>query len=238
MDSWFGVSSESVFTPFSASHLLMLAIYLLGVALIMQYSGKIARNATLHAVIHWTLFTLLVLSELSYQYWAVYHGIWSFNSHAPLHLCGIASLMAIISLLVPNERIVAFTYFIGFLPAFLALITPDLPYGPEHFRFWKFFVHHIAISWTSLFLVIGNKKDISFKSMIDSYLYLIVYALIVGLFVNPLSDSNYLYLSGRSNAYTLLHLFGEGIWYYINLGLTALLSFLLLYFLAKTWRSS
>ncbi len=36
----------------------------------------------------------------------------------------------------------------------MALITPELPYDYPHFRYWKFFIHHIVISWSSIFLVV------------------------------------------------------------------------------------
>ncbi|WP_083334839.1 YwaF family protein [Sediminibacillus halophilus] len=114
----------------------------------------------------------------------------------------------------------------------LALITPDLPYGAEHFRFWKFFLHHIAISWTGIFLVLSIPIRITLASMLRAFLFLVSYALVVGVLINPLTGANYLYLA-RPAADTLLNHFGSGIIYYINLVTATFVAFVLLYWLAK-----
>ncbi|WP_053218043.1 YwaF family protein [Virgibacillus senegalensis] len=231
MREWFGVSSTDLFHPFSTSHLLMLVIYVVGVAGLFLLQRKLQKEQV-RTVIRWLLFLLLFSFELSYQWWAVSHGIWSSQVHLPLHLCGIASIVAMLALIFQRKSFIRFAYFFAVVPAMLALITPDLPYGPEHFRFWKFFLHHIVISWSGIFVVLSTNTRITRSSMLQAFLFLVIYALIVGLLINPMSGANYLYLT-RPAADTLLGHFGSGIQYYIQLVMTAFLAFSLLYGLAK-----
>ncbi|WP_083334840.1 YwaF family protein [Sediminibacillus halophilus] len=117
MGAWFDVSSTDMFQPFSTSHLLMLAVYACGV-LAMIFLRKQMQQRHVHAIIRWLLFLLLLSSELSYQGWAIYHGVWRFPDHMPLHLCGIASISAMLALIFQNKPIIRLTYLLTFLPSF------------------------------------------------------------------------------------------------------------------------
>lgn len=173
----------------------MLILYFIGlVILLLTYKGIRASPST-YNFIRWTLFGLLVLSELSYQVWAAVNGIWNLRDHMPLHLCGIAGITGAIALATHNKMLITITFFIGFIPAFLALVTPELPYDYPHFRFWKSFIHHMTISWAGIFPVVTSSVKITFKSTLEAYGYLLLYAAVVGFFINPVLDSNYLYLS-------------------------------------------
>ncbi|WP_281863706.1 TIGR02206 family membrane protein [Planomicrobium okeanokoites] len=231
MDSWFGITSQHYFTPFSASHLTVLAIAALGIFLLIVFRKQLMSRPLPFQVLRWILFSLLLLSEVSYQYWTISNGIWNFAGHVPLHLCGVASITAMIGLLTMRRSWIQISFFIGIVPAFLALVTPDLPFDYHHFRFWKFFVHHTAIPWACLFLALAKPETITLRSVIKVFLLLVAYALAIGYLVNPLTDANYLYLMQLPNTVTPLSFFGDGIWYYLNLGITALLLFLFQNFL-------
>lgn len=231
MDSWFGETSTYYFTPFSASHLIMLAAAAAGIILLVLFRKQMRPKSTAFNTLRWILFVLLLVSEASYQYWTISNGLWNFSGHVPLHLCGIASITAMIGLLTMNKTWIQISFFIGLFPAFLAMVTPELPYGYQHFRFWKFFVHHTAIPWACLFLALAKPATITLRSVFKVYFLLIIYALIIGFIVNTLTASNYLYLSQLPDATTPLSFFGDGIWYYLNLGLTALVLFLLQYYI-------
>ena len=231
MDQWFGATSVYPFQAFSASHWIMLAIALAGLVSLLLLKNQLRDSSDNFHWLRWTLFFLLLFSEISYQLWAFTSGVWSFNGHVPLHLCGIASITAMIGLLTYNKIWIQISFFIGILPAFLALITPELPYDYQHYRFWKFFVHHTSIPWACLFLALIKPKSITLRSVFIVYLLLVLYAIIIGFLINPLTDSNYLYLSQLPDAATPLNFFGKGYWYYLNLGATALAIFLLQYIL-------
>ncbi len=216
MGNWLSLGGEP-FIAFGSSHIVMLLIYFSGIMLFVIFIKKVLSNTYLYNTIRWILFSLLILSEVSYQTWTALTGIWSLQEHTPLHLCGVAGITGAIALVTHNRKLIQVTFFIGLIPAFLALVTPELPYDYPHYRFWKFFVHHTAISWTSIFLVATSSLKIKFKSLLEVYGYLLIYAIIIGFFINPLLNSNYLYLSHTPTATTPLDVLGSGIWYYVNL---------------------
>lgn len=231
MDSWFGITSEQYFVPFSTSHIIVLSVALLGILLLLLFRERLRKESRSFQILRWVLFSVLVLCELSYQYWTISNEIWYFSRHVPLHLCGVASLIAMIGLLTLRKSWIQISFFIGIVPSFLALVTPDMPYDYHHYRFWVFFILHMSIPWASLLLALPKPEIISLRSVFKVFGLLVAYAVVIGFLVNPLTGSNYLYLSQLPAADTLLSFFGDGIWYYLNLGITALVLFLLQFFL-------
>lgn len=237
MKEWFLTVSGEPFTPFGTSHLLVLLLYLAGACLLIYFHREIKTNSKLFQWIRWVLFCLLIISEVSYQIWTAYHGIWLHN--LPFHLCGVAGIIGALALLTLNHRLIAVTFFIALIPAFLALLTPETPYEFPNFRFFKFFIHHIAISLTGLFFAVTSRHGvITGKRMIETYLYLVAYALFVGFIINPWLDANYLYLSHPPEVASPLDWFGSGIWYRLNLGIVCFLVFTLQYLGYRWWQRS
>ncbi|MFC7319420.1 TIGR02206 family membrane protein [Halobacillus campisalis] len=227
MQQWFGLTSDHAFEMFGFSHVTMLAVFVLGFLLIVVYAPALRKGTKAHQWVRWILFIFLFLSEASYQFWALHHGLASSAEHLPLHLCGIASLFGMISLLTYHKKLIQMNVFIGIIPALMALITPEIPHGYEHYRYWKFFVHHMAIPWTSLFLLLTMRFSINLKVMLETYMYLVVYAVAIGVF-NRRFETNYLYLSHPPQAAPFLNYLAFGAGYQINLALLTLTVFLLI----------
>lgn len=125
MDSWFGARSDYPFELFSESHLVVLAIALTGLLCLILLRDNLAAKDALFQQLRWLLFLVLFISEVSYQYWAISHEYWSFNRYMPLHLCGVASITAMIGLVTLHPFWVRVSFFIGIVPAALALVTPE-----------------------------------------------------------------------------------------------------------------
>ncbi|WP_211654157.1 YwaF family protein [Planococcus alpniumensis] len=225
MDTWFGARSDYPFELFSVSHLVVLAIAMIGFLCLILLRDNLSAKDALFQQLRWLLFFVLLISEVSYQYWAISHDFWSFNRYMPLHLCGIASVTAMIGLVTLRPFWVRMSFFIGIVPAALALVTPDMPYDYQHYRFWKFFVHHTAIAWACWFLALAMPNALTWRSVFSVYGILLVYAAFIGFWVNPQTGSNYLYLSQRPSTVSPLDFFGDGVWYYINLCLVAFFLF-------------
>ncbi|MUV38192.1 hypothetical protein JNUCC1_02023 [Lentibacillus sp. JNUCC-1] len=228
MSSVFGNPVGTPFSLFGQNHLIVLAVYIAGLILLIVYPKKLIAHPSMVQGIRWALFAILTLAEVSYQIWAVVHGVWNARGYLPLHLCGIAGLVAATALLTYHKKLIQITYFIAFIPALLAVLTPELIYDFPHYRFWKFFIHHMAISWSGLFLILTSQVAITWRSMWTSYAYLLVYAALVGFFINPWLNANFLFLARATSAFTLLNFLGSGVWYYVNLCLITLGAFSLL----------
>lgn len=204
----------------------MLLIYVVCLFLLVIYSKKIRSNPSIYAAIRWLLLTLLISSEIIYQIWTSIHEIWMDN--LPFHLCGVAGIVGAVALVTLKKEWIAITFFIALIPALLALLTPDLLYDFPNFRYFKFFIHHIAISLTAVFLAVTSRPGtITFKTMLTTYLLLVGYALFVGIIINPQLNANYLYLSRPPAIASPLDWFGSGIWYRLNLGLITFIVFYL-----------
>lgn len=205
----------------------MLSVFLIGIILLLLFAKKMIKHPRFILVMRFVLFICLFVSEASYQIWAITNDVWSMALYIPFHLCGIASIVGMITLVTYHPKLIKLNYFIGIIPALIALVTPDLIYDYQHFRFWKFFVHHIAIVWTSLFLVVTTSVQITWQTTIKAYIWLVGYGVVVGI-INTILDANYMYLDRPPSAGTPLDYIGEGIWYYLNLGLIALVVFILM----------
>ncbi|MFK8793187.1 YwaF family protein [Planococcus plakortidis] len=229
MDTWFGPRSDYPFELFSVSHLAVLGIAFLGFLCLVLLKDNLSTKDALFQQLRWLLFAALLISEVSYQYWAISHDYWSFNRYMPLHLCGVASITAMLGLVTLHPFWIRVSFFIGIVPAALALVTPDMPYDYQHYRFWKFFVHHTAIAWACLFLALAKPSALTWRSVFSVYGLLLLYAACIGFGVNPQMGSNYLYLSQRPSTVSPLDFFGEGIRYYVNLCLAALALFAVQY---------
>ncbi|ANU09095.1 ABC-type transport system permease [Planococcus antarcticus DSM 14505] len=238
METWFAATSTHSFNPFSLNHMLALVIAGAGIIVLVSAKERLREKKQLFQWLRWSLLSILFISEFSYHYWAITNGVWSFSGRMPLHLCGVASIAAMIGLLTMRPLWIQLSFYIGIVPAILALITPELPFDYQHFRFWKFFVHHTAIPWACLFLALCRPDAITLRSVFSVYTLLLAYAALIGFWVNPSIDSNYLYLMQRPTTTSPLDFFGDGIWYYINLCLTALLLFLGQYLLFRKFFKS
>ncbi|MCG5103784.1 YwaF family protein [Oceanobacillus alkalisoli] len=227
MMEWFLTVGGEKFNLFGPSHLVMLFLYVVGAFLLLFLHKKILSNHRLFQTIRWTFFTLLLACEITYQTWAAINGIWVHN--LPFHLCGIAGLVGAAALFTLNKKLMVITFYIALIPALLALLTPDLSYDFPNFRYFKFFIHHITISLTAIFVAIiaSESKAITFKGMLETYLYLVIYAFLAGLIINPWLNANYLFLSHPPVSATPLDWFGTGIWYRLNLGVVCFIVFFL-----------
>jgi hypothetical integral membrane protein (TIGR02206 family) len=229
LGDWFGSNSINAFQMFGLHHLLFILIYLIGMGFLLIYSNTFKQNRKWFEMIRWGLFIILVSSELSYQSWGLTNGMWNASEYLPFQLCSIAGIVTMLALLTRNSKLIQIILFIGIVPSFLAVVTPELHHAYPHFRFWQFFIHHIALSWGSLFLVVTSSIQLTFKKTMETYIYLLLYAALTGFVVNPLFGGNFLFLARTPAASTPLDLLGNGFWYYVNLCLVGLAVFLAIY---------
>ncbi|MYL55035.1 hypothetical protein GLW08_17010 [Pontibacillus yanchengensis] len=82
----------------------------------------------------------------------------------------------------------------------------------------KFFLHHMALAWTGVFLILVTFTTITFRSLLEMFAYLNVYAAFIFI-LNRLIGTNHLFLASTPDVSTPLDILGSGVWYYINLEL-------------------
>ncbi|WP_232697333.1 YwaF family protein [Brevibacillus daliensis] len=225
MPQYFGSFIEGdPFIHYSVSHLIMLLITVL--VIILMYAYKRASES-----FQWgrlVLALLLILSEGSLHYWYFANGIFSPVDTLPLELCSISALLCIIMLLTKSYRIYEIVFFWGLGGATQALLTPVLDFPYPYFRFFQFFITHIAIVLACLYMTWIKGYRPTMRSVWKSFGWLQILALCV-FAVNKWVGANYMFLSHKPHYPTLLDLLGPYPGYIIWLELIALGVFFLLY---------
>jgi hypothetical integral membrane protein (TIGR02206 family) len=216
------------FQLFSLAHLLTLFVFVLLIAGLIYCFVKRTHIKWIGTILVCTL----SISEISYQIWSVTNGIWSFQSTLPLHLCSISTFIGIYLYFKRNSRLFYLFLYIGFIPPILAIITPDNPYAFPHYRYIKYFLHHMAIPLMVLYLFFYDQYPLRKRSIL--YGLGLVNCLALPIFIlNKLSGSNYFFLAGPPEGNTPLSWFGEGIIYIVSLEFAAIIVFSINYLLFK-----
>jgi hypothetical integral membrane protein (TIGR02206 family) len=131
-------------------------------------------------------------------------------------------------IITKNYFIFEIVYFFGLAGAFQALLTPDLFYTFPHFRFFHFFIAHIAIIFALLYMVWIESFSVSFQSIFKSMLVLNIFAFFAFI-ANQITGANYMFLSRKPASPSILDYLGPYPWYIASLEMLAFLMFVLLY---------
>ena len=125
----------------------------------------------------------------------------------PLQLCDVALLAAVVALWTGHRLAGELLYFWGGAGTTLALVTPDLAQGPQHLRFWAFFVLHGGVVVAAARVAGGLRRPPRRGAAWRAFAATNAYALgLAG--VNGAFDTNFLYLCRKPGVPTLLDHFG------------------------------
>ncbi len=221
------IGDESRFYAFSAEHLVMLLLFSGTIALL--YIGRHwLKEGNRSRAGRYVLASILLLAELSLNWWYWQEQIFNVKDTLPLELCSISLYLCIIMLLLRQKFIFQIVYFIGIGGAIQALLTPVLFYGFPHFRFFQFFIAHMVIILSVLYMVWVEGLRPTLKSVGLTMLALNLLLVIV-LPLNWLLGGNYMFLAYKPETASLLDFLGPYPWYLLSLEAFALCFFLLLY---------
>lgn len=221
-------SKLGLFHPFSAAHLITLAIILVLCILLFVYRKKLKTSGK-RTMFRYSLASILLAALVLYHLWLIYEHAWSVKSALPLQLSDLGVLLAILMLLTKSNKIFQFMYFAGLGSSIQALLTPDLyKFSFPHFRYIQFFVLHGGVVLACLFMVAVFNCRPTMPSLWITVLIVNLYAVCV-FFLNKLLSSNYLYIMKKPRMASLLNYLGPWPWYLISVEFVMILSFYLLY---------
>ena len=161
-------------------------------------------------------------------------GLWSVSASLPIHLCGIARILAGIILIKPNKMGFQFLALIGSPGALHALLTPQLNHGRTDFMIFEYYASHTGIILTPIIFAVALGYRIQDKSWMDAFITLQFILVFVGL-SNYVLDANYMYLAERPLAKNPM-IVGDWPWYILGfefLGFIHIYIFFKLYKLFK-----
>ncbi|MCM3571296.1 TIGR02206 family membrane protein [Neobacillus mesonae] len=212
---WFsGSSKNNPFEMFSESHVIVLAILFIVSAAIFLFRRKLRRLYLRFVEI--SLAITLIIFETLYQIWQVQNEIWNRSSSIPLELCNISLFLTIILLFTRRRIFYEILLFTGLLGASQALFTPILSYDFPHFRFLHFFFTHLMMIWVPLYFTWVQRYRPTIWSVIKLFVFLNVLMPLI-LFINKLTDGNYMFLSRKPESTSLLDYLGPYPYYIISM---------------------
>jgi len=146
----------------------------------------------------------------------------------PLQLCDAAVWLAAMACLTALPAVVEFSWFAGLAGAGMALLTPDLISPWPSYPAIYFFVAHGGIVISMAALVPGGRRKFRRSAVWRSFVWLLIYAAVVGL-VDFASGSNYMFLLHKPASASLLDRMGPWPWYLFSAGVVGLMLFWLLW---------
>ncbi|WP_462409331.1 YwaF family protein [Neobacillus sp. Marseille-QA0830] len=203
---WFGGQVEGYrFEMFSVSHIVSIAILLLGSAFLFLWREKLKP-------IHWGKFELglavfLLVFEAVYHLWMVVNNNWLVSHSLPLELCNISWFLTIFLLFTKKRIFYEILLFTALLGASQAIFTPVLHYDFPHFRFFHFFLTHLIMIWVALFFTWVKGYRPTIWSIVKLFVFLNMLLPFV-LLINKWVNGNYMFLSHKPGSASLLDYLG------------------------------
>ncbi|WP_342433144.1 TIGR02206 family membrane protein [Neobacillus sp. FSL H8-0543] len=224
--AWFGRSyNHFKFEVYSVSHILILIIFIFVTIGIFLSRGKFHGPKWRRMEIGIALSLLLI--EATYHVWLFVNANWKVSHAIPLELCSISLILSVILLLTGKTVFLEILLFTALLGSTQAILFPSLHYGFPHFRFFHFFYTHMMVVWVALYSMYSKEFRLTFMSVIKLWVFLNILMPII-LYINKLTNGNYLYLSHKPSHMSLLDLLGPYPWYILSMeALVIILSLIL-----------
>ncbi len=147
---------------------------------------------------------------------------------APLYLCDWAAILAVITLIYPNQFTYELCYFWALAGTLQALLTPDLSYGFPDPRFISFFALHGGVIASVVYMTLGLKMRPVPMSIVRALASSTFY-LAVAMATNAMFRTNFGYLRAKPAHPSLLDYMAPWPFYIAELALLAVLSCLVCY---------
>ncbi len=154
--------------------------------------------------------------------------LWTIKTSLPIHLCGIAGILAGIMMLKPNQNGFEFLALIGIPGALHALLTPQLNHGETIYLIYEYYAGHTGIILIPIYLAVVEGYRIREKSWFNVFLICQVLIIFISFF-NYILNANYMYLSKRPLVDNPM-IFGEWPWYILGFETFGLIHILIFYF--------
>jgi hypothetical integral membrane protein (TIGR02206 family) len=193
-----------VFTAWSPSHLVVLAIFAAGtVGLLLagpHVRGRaVGRRVTVVlAVGNLVLGVASAIAELFP--FSVRHSL-------PLQICDFAWIFVAWGLLSTRHLPVALTYYWGLTLSVQALVQPTLTEPFPQLDFFVFWGKHVLIIWGAVYLCLSLRHGPDWSSYRRAVRWTVVWLVFV-MCLNPILGSNYGYVNGKPSEATVLDLLG------------------------------
>lgn len=167
----------------------------------------------------------VVVREIAWHIFLLYHNEWLLNESLPLHLCGISRLLGAFLLFFPRQLIFEYLILLGMAGAFQSFITPELTHGDHPLLVLDFYYAHSAIIFIALYAFFVMNMKLNNWSWLRVFVFGHLLLTAVGI-INYFIDGNYIYLCERPIANNPL-VVGQWPYYLISFQVAALIHIIL-----------
>lgn len=233
---FFGQGDTVEFKYFSFAHILPILFMISVIILIYKFRTQL-KNSKREDKLRLTLAFILIITEMSY-FWRLC-GVPSLDptpiDHLPITVCGWAIIFSSFLILTKNQTLFDIVYFWVFAGSTFGLLTPTvITYcGPTRFRYYQFWLEHISGFIVVFYMIFVHNFRPNWKSMLKSYLSLIVLAIIAIIANNMLPGANYLYVARPEDTASILDFLPKN--YIVRLILMAAIITLLFFVIYLPW---
>ncbi|MBH5316937.1 TIGR02206 family membrane protein [Paenibacillus sp. GSMTC-2017] len=209
-----------MFEMFSIEHYAALFVGVVIFVAIIVYRKQL-RGPKLNGKFRWFMAVLLLGCEVTLQATYIVGGSWGAES-LPFELCSITLLLSAIVLAFRVKKLYAIVFFLGSLGALQALITPSLDQAFPQFRYFHFFIAHIGIIATALFLLVVEQYRPTIRSVFSALLWIHVLAIPAAIVNIVTGTTNFMFLARKPASASLLDALAPWPWYLLQMELLAI----------------
>ncbi|MBO5867540.1 MAG: TIGR02206 family membrane protein [Oscillospiraceae bacterium] len=202
-----GQGDRQEFAIFTLAHLMPILVAAGIIWLIYRFREPL-RNWKGESGIRHAIALIMIISEMAY-YWRLV-AIPSLGpnpvENLPIAVCGWVVILGSLMMVGKSQKLFDIIYFWIFSGTVFALLTPTvLTYtGPTRFRYYQFWTEHVIGYIGVFYMIFVHGMRPVFKSLIRSYIALLV-MVAVAYFTNMLiPGANYLYVARPESAPSVL----------------------------------
>ncbi len=188
-----GTPDSYVFPQGSLNHMLLIFIALLGVELIIHHRNRL-KDPKHMRVFKKAMIIILSIQQIVLYLWYGFSGYFTIKESLPLYNCRIAIIFTILAFITDKKLFKNVVCYWGITGSILALALPATdPFIFPHYTIVSFFVGHMFMLWSAIYLLVVEEYRISKKSLVSILYFTNIYHICVYIF-NSITKSNYCYL--------------------------------------------
>lgn len=191
---YFRLPEDGIALPnYNPWHIGQLVIMFSGILLFIIFSKKLSTWKR-RDIIRIALACLLLVEDLTRNIFNLFQPTY-LQVYLPLYVCHITSFATMIALFTRNRIAFSFGCIYGLFGGVVAMLTPDYAlYLPPHMYYESFFIHHVAMVWGILYLMMAEGMRPTKKGYFAAQGFFLLIAAI-SLYVNAKTGSNYNFLT-------------------------------------------
>jgi hypothetical integral membrane protein (TIGR02206 family) len=199
-------------TPYSTAHLVPLAIFLVGLVLVVRLGRRHRAAPDGPAVEAWGRAGAVALAAMAIPFQVVdVVTRFDIGTTLPFHLCDLAWVAAAVALWTRRPYWVALTCYWGIVLTTQAIVTPSVEDFPQ-VRYFAYWAHHVMTVWAAFYLAVGLGLAPRWREYRSTIATTLGWAVLAVAF-NAVAGTNYGYLMRKPDTGSILDVLGPWPWY-------------------------